>query len=86
MRQTKDGKTTLTRDEAKAFAAFQMNERARHLKDIDHIDKSLKALGKSLSIGWPGINIGDASYEIEGAKLNVPWIDEESISVEKNSM
>ncbi len=88
MRKTTNGKIILSRDEAIAFASFLMNERRRHLSDITHIDKSLQTISQvsSISICFPFIVCNDGSYAIDGVKLDVPWIDEESISVEENNM
>ncbi len=88
MKKTTNGKIILSRDEAVAFASFLMNERKRHLKDIAHIDRSLQTISQvsSISICYPFIVYNDGSYAIDGVKLDVPWIDEESISVEENNM
>ncbi len=84
MKQTADGKTILTREEAKAFAAFLMNERQRHMKDMDHIERSLIAIAANsdIKLGWPKIDSNNMKYSIDGCPLNVPWVDSESLSVE----
>jgi len=57
-------------DEARGFAIFLINERRRHQKDIQHIDRTLKTLCKVY---------GFILSELEREAEQIGWVDEERI-------
>ena len=60
----------MTREFARAFAVFLISERKRHMEDIHHIDRTLKALCAAF---------GFVLSELEKEAERIPWIGAEDI-------
>lgn len=60
----------MTSEFARAFAIFLINERKRHMEDIRHIDRTLKALCAAF-----GFVLG----ELEKEAAQLPFIEAEDV-------